>query len=234
VTADPQPPADRKPGAVPALRRRDRLLADVVAQLLIGLGRSLRWSEAGREHLERARAAERPIVFVFWHNRLLYCCFHLAPERLVMMVSRSRDGELIARIAGHIGIASVRGSSSRGGSAAARDLVRAIREQGVAGGITPDGPRGPRYELQAGALLVAKLAGAAIVPVAVSFERKVEFTHNAGVQLPLPFTRAHFVFGAAVEVPAGADGAALEQMRPELERRLREVTAAADARFRKS
>lgn len=233
MTAGPRHPADRDPGAVPVLRLRDRLLADVVAKLLIALGRSLRWAEAGRERLERARATGKPILFVFWHNRLLYCCFHLAPERLVMMVSRSRDGELIARIAGHIGVASVRGSSSRGGSAAARDLVRAIREPGVSGGITPDGPRGPRCELQPGALLVAKLAGAAIVPVAVSFRRKVEFTNNAGVQLPLPFTRAFFVFGEHVEVPAGADGAALERLRPDLERRLNEVTAEADARFPK-
>lgn len=233
MTAGLRPPEDRKPGAVPALGVRDAFFAGLVGRLLVLLGKSLRFAEAGRQHLERARATGRPVLFVFWHDRLLYCSYHLAPERLVMMVSRSRDGEIIARIAALIGIASVRGSSTRGGSAAARDLVRAIREPGVSGGITPDGPRGPRHELQAGALLVAKLAGAAIVPVAISFGRKLEFTRNAGLQLPLPFTRAFFVFGEHVEVPAGADGAALERQRPELEQRLREVTAAADAHFPK-
>lgn len=207
----------------------DRILADVAARFFVGLGKTLRFTEVGRERLERARASGRPLLFIFWHDRLIYCCYRLAAERLVMMVSRSRDGELIARTARYIGIDAVRGSSSRGGAAAVRALVRALRTRGVCGGITPDGPRGPRHVLQPGALAVARLAGALIVPVAISFSSRAEFTRNAGLLLPRPFARARVVYGEPVAVREDADSAVLEALRPELERRLREVTAQADA-----
>jgi lysophospholipid acyltransferase (LPLAT)-like uncharacterized protein len=154
------------------------------------LGRTLRFTEEGREHLAAARTAGRPILFVFWHDRLLYLCYRLARERLVMMVSRSRDGDRIARLARDRGIDAVRGSSSRGGTAAARELARAMKERGACGGITPDGPRGPRHVLQPGALLVARLARALVVPVAIGFGRKKVFASWDGFQLPWPFTRA--------------------------------------------
>jgi lysophospholipid acyltransferase (LPLAT)-like uncharacterized protein len=92
-----------------------------------------------------------------------------------MMVSQSRDGDIIARVARDQGIASVRGSSSRGGTAALRALARAMRERGLCGGVTPDGPRGPRQVLQPGALLAARLAGALVVPIGLGFSRKKVF-----------------------------------------------------------
>jgi hypothetical protein len=191
----------------------------------------LRWEEEGHEHLAAARASGRPILFVFWHNRLLHLCYRLARERLVMMVSQSRDGDIIARVARDQGIASVRGSSSRGGTAAVRALARAMKERGLAGGITPDGPRGPRYRLQPGALLAARLAGALIVPVSLGFSRKKEFASWDAFQIPRPFARARLVFGEPVAPPADADAAGLEAQRLDLERRLSAVTEVADRPF---
>lgn len=212
------------------MRTLDRVLADTGWALAWLIGRSLRWQEEGRERLEAARAAGRPVLFVFWHSRLLHVCYRLARERLVMMVSHSRDGDIIARVARDQGIASVRGSSSRGGTAALRALARAMRERDVCGGITPDGPRGPRQVLQPGALLAARLAGAAIVPVGLGFSRKKVFASWDAFQLPYPFARARLVFGEPVGAPAG-DGAAFEAARVDLERRLNEVTARADRPF---
>jgi lysophospholipid acyltransferase (LPLAT)-like uncharacterized protein len=212
------------------VRTRDRVLADAGWAIAWGIGRSLRWTEEGRERLAAARAGGRPVLFVFWHSRLLHVCYRLAGERLVMMVSRSRDGDIIARIAHDQGIASVRGSSSRGGTSALRALARAMKEQGLCGGITPDGPRGPRERLQPGVLLAARLAGVPIVPVGLGFSRKKVFASWDGFQLAWPLARARLVFGEAVEPPEG-DGAAFEPARADLERRLVEVTAAADRRF---
>jgi lysophospholipid acyltransferase (LPLAT)-like uncharacterized protein len=214
------------------VRTLDRVLADAGWALAWVLGRSLRWEEEGLEHLRAARASGRPILFVFWHNRLLHVCYRLARERLVMMVSQSRDGDIIARVAHDQGIASVRGSTTRGGTAALRALARAMKQHGLCGGITPDGPRGPRFVLQPGALVAARLAGAVTVPVALGFSRKKVFASWDGFQLAWPFARARLVFGAPLDPPAAAEGEeAFERRRAELERRLAQVTEAADRAF---
>lgn len=213
------------------MRALDRFFADVGWAVAWLIGRSLRWREEGRAHLEAARASNRPILFVFWHNRLLHACYRLSRERLVMMVSQSRDGDIIARVARDQGIASVRGSSSRGGTAALRSLARAMKEHGLCGGITPDGPLGPRYVLQPGALLAARLAGALIVPVGLGFSRKRVFRSWDAFQLPWPFARARLIFGEPFEPPVETDPAAFEDSRLALQGRLREVTARADRAF---
>jgi len=215
-----------------AMRLGDRLLADAANLLVDLIGATLRFEEVGRERLAAARAGGRPVLFVFWHNRLLYVCYRLAPEGLAMMISRSRDGDVIARVAAHHGIPAVRGSSSRGGGGAARALARTMKERGIAGGITPDGPRGPRCVLQPGAILVARLARAAIVPVAIGYSRRKVFASWDRFELPAPFARARLVFGDPVEVPEGLGGEGLERFRADLERRLDEVTAEADRPFR--
>lgn len=210
------------------MRTRDRLLADTAYLAVIALGKTLRFTEEGREHIDAARASGRPPLFALWHNRLLYLGYRLARERLVIMVSRSRDGDLIARAAHDHGIAAVRGSSTRGGAAAARAMARAMREHGLAGYVTPDGPRGPRYRLQEGVLLVARLAGASIVPAAIGFSRKWVFRSWDGFLLPKPFARARIVYGAPYAPPADLDAAGFEAARLALEDRLKEVTARAD------
>jgi hypothetical protein len=209
------------------VRTRDRLLADAVYLAAVALGKTLRFSEEGRENVEAARAAGRPPLFALWHNRIFFG-YRLARERLVIMASRSADGDLVARVAHDRGIAAVRGSTSRGGAAAARALARAMRERGLAGAVTPDGPRGPRCRLQPGVLLVARLAGALIVPAAIGYSRKWVFNSWDGFLLPKPFARARVVFGAPFAPPAGADPAAFEAARVELENRLNEVTEEAD------
>ncbi|HEY6001039.1 MAG TPA: DUF374 domain-containing protein, partial [bacterium] len=100
------------------MRTRDRLLADAAFVAVVALGRTLRFTEEGGAHLAAGRSGGRPVVFALWHNRLLYLGYRLARERLAIMVSRSRDGDLIARVAHDYGIAAVRGSSTRGGAAA--------------------------------------------------------------------------------------------------------------------
>jgi hypothetical protein len=213
------------------VRTRDRLLADAAYLAGAALGKTLRFTEEGRGHVAAARAAGRPPLFALWHNRLLYLGYRLARERLVIMVSRSRDGDLIARAAHDYGIAAVRGSSTRGGAAAVRALARAMREHGFAGFVTPDGPRGPRYRLQPGVLLVARLAGVSIAPAAIGFSRQWVFRSWDGFLLPKPFAAARIVYGEPFAPPAEADAAGVEAARVALEERLNEVTARADRPF---
>ncbi|HEY5999545.1 MAG TPA: hypothetical protein VI078_09650, partial [bacterium] len=94
-----------------------------------------------------------------------------------------------------------------------------------------DGPRGPRYRLQPGVLLVARLAGAAVVPAAIGFSRHWTFRSWDGFLLPKPFARARVVYGEPLVPPADGGDAAFEAARLELERRLNEVTERADRPF---
>ena len=213
------------------MKTSDRLLADSAYLAIVAVGKTLRLTEEGLEHVAAARATGRPILFVMWHSRLLFIGYLLARERLVIMASRSRDGDLVARVAHDHGIAAVRGSSTRGGPMAARALARAMRERGFAGAITPDGPRGPRCILQPGSLLVARLANALIVPVALGFSRKKIFSSWDAFQLPWPFARARLVFGEPVSLPDFKGEAAFEECRADIERRLMAVTENSDRPF---
>ncbi len=148
-----------------------------------------------------------------------------------MMISKSRDGERIARVARHFGIDSIRGSSSRDGLRAIGELVRVVRNGGN-GGITPDGPRGPKYQVQAGVLLAAKKSGAPILPVSINFERKKIFASWDRFRFPYPFARTVLVFGPPFFVPPDAQGERLERLKEELERAIMAVTEEADRYFR--
>lgn len=209
------------------------ILIPPAASLVIKLtAMTLRLNVVGREHLDRFRNEGRPVLFAFWHNRLLYTCYYLRKESLTMMISKSRDGDLIARVARTFGIRSIRGSSSREGMRAISDLARLMRE-GENGGITPDGPRGPLYRMQIGALLAARSAGVPILPVSINFSRMKVFQSWDRFRFPYPFSRAVLVFGEPFQVPADARGEKMEALRAEAEQRLQMVTEASDRYFLK-
>lgn len=209
------------------------ILIPAAASLVIKLvAMTLRLNVVGREHLDRFSKEGRPVLFAFWHNRLLYTCYYLRRERLTMMISKSRDGDLIAGVARYFGISAIRGSSSREGMRAISDLARLIREGGN-GGITPDGPRGPMYRMQIGALLAARSAGVPILPVSISFNRMKVFQSWDRFRFPYPFSRAVLVFGEPFGVPADARGEQMEALRAQAEQRLQTVTEASDHYFLK-
>jgi len=209
------------------------ILLPAAASLVIKLtALTLRLDVVGRERLDRFKKEGRPVLFAFWHNRLLYTCYYLRRERLTMMISKSRDGDLITRVARIFGIRAIRGSSSREGMRAISDLARLMREGGN-GGITPDGPRGPLYRMQIGALLAARSAGVPILPVSISFNRMKVFQSWDRFRFPYPFSRAVLVFGEPFRVPDDARGEKMEALRAEAEQRLQSVTEASDHYFLK-
>jgi len=139
------------------------------------------------------------VIYVFWHGHLMapaYMYRHLAVR---IMVSMARDGEYIARVIRRMGFHAVRGSSSRGAATALEALARQARE-GATVAMTPDGPRGPRHLFQPGAIYVAQLSGAPIIPTAVAMRRAWKMGSWDRFEIPKPFTRVHFVIGDPVWV----------------------------------
>lgn len=190
---------------------RDRLVPVLAAPLVRLLGATLRLTVGGVDALAPLWSRGRPIIYIAWHGRILMCPWvnerlrrtHGA-RRVTVLASRSRDGELVARWVTRFGLAVVRGSSSRGGAMALRELAGTVaRCEDVV--IVPDGPRGPARELQAGVVALAALTGAPVVPCGLSASPAITLGTWDRFQIPRPFARAAVVFGAPVTLSRDAD-----------------------------
>jgi lysophospholipid acyltransferase (LPLAT)-like uncharacterized protein len=179
----------------------------------------------------------RHFVLAFWHRHLLLMRYAYRGPKMSVLVSRSRDGELISRVMRRLGISSSRGSTSRGGAAGLRDLLRRARE-GWDLAVTPDGPRGPLREVQPGVILAAAASGLPVIPVAIAASRRRELGSWDRMLLPLPGSRVHVVYGEPLEVPRDARAsewaprlkAAIDAAESEAERLARGSAAAEVAR----
>ncbi|MBI4012681.1 MAG: lysophospholipid acyltransferase family protein [Candidatus Rokubacteria bacterium] len=216
-----------------ALSRRERitlaLLLGVGLPALRLLGWTLRLTEVNRDAVERLWADGGPLIYAAWHGRILMFPYFYGRLRTVhVLASRSRDGELVTRLARAFGFRVVRGSSSRGASTALRVLARLLRDHGAEVAIVPDGPRGPRCTVQPGAVLLAKLGRAPIVPLGFGVSRATVLGSWDAFVVPHPFARVAVVFGDPLVVPEDADRDALEACRQRLEDALRRLTAEAD------
>ncbi|MCA9472017.1 MAG: lysophospholipid acyltransferase family protein [Nitrospirales bacterium] len=148
-----------------------RLAPKFGAWLIQWLGRSLEISRQGEEPVLDLYRNGQSMIFAFWHGRQLMMPCVYRGRKAYVLISQHRDGELIHRLIGRLGFRSVRGSTTRGGTAALRDLIRYGRE-GVDLVVTPDGPRGPKWKVQQGVVFLAKLTGLPIVPVTVAYSKK--------------------------------------------------------------
>jgi hypothetical protein len=166
--------------------------------------------------------AGSPVIVCFWHNRILGITFafdRIYPKKragVTVLTSPSKDGEILAQLVGAFGMKAVRGSSSRRGSRALLELVKLIRS-GRDIAITPDGPRGPRYSLGPGIILLAQTTGTRIVPAHASFSRCVRMKTWDGFIIPLPFSKVSVTIGEALAIPAELTAEEFETKRQNLE-----------------
>jgi lysophospholipid acyltransferase (LPLAT)-like uncharacterized protein len=190
-----------------------------------------RWTIEGAEAPARLHDEGRPFILAFWHGRLLM--MPMAWRRDVpihMLISGHRDGRIIADAVGHFGIASIVGSSSRGGGAALRLMVKTLRS-GACVGITPDGPRGPAMRASEGIVVTARLAQVPIIPLTYATRRRRVMRSWDCFHLPFPFTSGIHLWGAPIAVPADADAMTLERYRNLVEERLNALGEDADRRM---
>ncbi len=215
-------------------RRRKELefyLATKLSWLLVlGLGRTARIRLVGRERLERLRERGERVIFTPWHGRMLMPIYVHRNEGICAMVSRHRDGEMIAQTIQRLGYRTVRGSTGKGGERAFWELVRAIRN-GSDGAIIPDGPTGPRHRLKPGVLFIAQQAGAAIVPITFSASRKIEFNSWDRFTLWLPLAQSVVLYGEPTFIPREWSVRRVLQEGKRIERAMIELEVAADAYF---
>jgi len=193
-------------------------LAWLLSSYLAICYRTTRWSMVGHEHIGALAMRSEPAIIAFWHERLpmmpmLWTAVHkLFPGakdwQPHVLVSQHRDGRFIGEVVSRFRLAMVHGSTSRGGAAGMRVLLRVLRE-GSPVAITPDGPRGPRRVAAEGVAQIAGLANVVVVPTAAATRRHRLLPSWDRMMLPLPFTRGVLVCGEPIVVPRDGALAAL-------------------------
>jgi lysophospholipid acyltransferase (LPLAT)-like uncharacterized protein len=173
----------------------------------------------------------RLAIFCVWHNRLALCipayqrfARKKIPTRgMAAMASASKDGAFLAGMLEAFGVKPARGSSSRRGSQALLELV-SWAERGYDLAITPDGPRGPRYQVQEGAMALAQVTGLPAIPCSYHIQWKICLKSWDRFQIPLPFSKCEVVLEKPVFVPREATDADREQLRQQFEATMRSIT----------
>lgn len=167
-----------------------------------------------------------PVIFTFWHNRILaitaaFLRVYPRPRHgVLVLTSASRDGMWLGELASRLGMGAVRGSSSRRGATAMRELLDRV-EEGYDIAITPDGPRGPKYHLGSGLAYLAQKAAIPIVPCHAKFHNAVRLRTWDNFAIPKPFSRLDISLGPLIRVPSDLDGESFEAERQKIESVLR-------------
>ena len=175
---------------------------------------------------ERLRQG-RNALYAFWHAHMLIPAYTHRGRQAHVLVSRHRDGEAIARVVRKLGHGVVRGSTTRGGAASILTLVEKAR-QGYDLAITPDGPRGPRHQMQPGAVYLAQKSGLPLFPSGLAAARKWQLHSWDRFEIPKWRSPALILIGRAIHVPPDLSEDELESIREAAERQMRELTARAE------
>ncbi len=148
-----------------------------------------KWDRAGFEHAEKLAESGKPIIFVFWHSRLLmmpYC----APKNINIniVISNHLDGQLIAKTIGFFGFKSIRGSTTKDAIKAYKEIVKTLKN-GDCIGITPDGPKGPRMRIGGNVVRIAQKMQIPIIVMTYATKSCKLFNSWDRFMLPKPFSR---------------------------------------------
>jgi len=200
--------------------------------------RTVRWEWIGRQIIDDVLARRTTCITAFWHGRLMMMA-PVAEESvrpIHVIISANRDGDLIARLIGFFDSRTIRGSTrdarkrkGKGGDAVVRAALQRL-EAGDLIAITPDGPRGPRMQAQAGVAAMSAQTGVPVIPFAWATRRAKLLRSWDRFMLAWPFDRGVYVVGAPIE-PQGSDKDAIERHRLAIEAQLRAVTRLADERI---
>lgn len=138
------------------------------------------------------------VIYAFWHRNMIPLLFLRKFEKIVILISSSKDGELIAGPAKVLGYQPVRGSSRRGGNKAVKEIIKLSKQYSI--GVTPDGPKGPTEKIKDGLLYIAYFTNVPIIPVAVDIQREKVFNSWDKFRLPKLFTKINISYGDPIYI----------------------------------
>lgn len=155
----------------------------------------------GTEHLPAAGSGGH--FMALWHGRMVVALPHHAGRDWHVLVSPSQDGDISEALLKGFGCRVIRGSSSRGGARALREMLRVLRGGSVLI-VTPDGPRGPRHSMNPGLAWMARATGFAVVPCGFVCDRAWRARSWDRFTVPKPRARVALVYGAPVRIERSA------------------------------
>ncbi|HJO94038.1 MAG TPA: lysophospholipid acyltransferase family protein [Victivallales bacterium] len=167
-----------------------------------------------------------PYITVTWHNRLLYFPAMFEKKyrkRTFALVSPSRDGQYVTDLVKQFGVRSVRGSSSKRGCIALHEALRVLKG-GNNLSVTPDGPRGPKYKMSKGPIMLASKTGYPILPLSINASRYWELKSWDNFRIPKPFCKISLVAGKSIEIPPDLSDEEMEKWRLYVEEKLMEIS----------
>jgi lysophospholipid acyltransferase (LPLAT)-like uncharacterized protein len=209
----------------PALLRATGFAASLAVQALVG---SLRYRVRMHEpEVDPLRPGQtRRFIYAFWHEDLLVpaCRYGWTPTKV--LISQHADGELIAQACRHVRLGVVRGSTTRGGIQALREILALKNRYHLV--VTPDGPKGPRRRVQPGLAFLASKTGLPVVPVGFGYRSAWRLNTWDRFAIPCPFSPAVGVLGRSIVVPPGLGRDDLERERIRIEESMIETTRLAE------
>lgn len=205
-----------------------RFGAWLIAKYITFVYKTSSWKLLGEEIPQKYWSEKKPFIVCFWHNRLLMSCFAWQSNQpFHMLISSHPDGKIIAETVGFHGIKTIAGSSSRGGAVALRKMLNTLKKGGTVG-ITPDGPRGPRFQVSEGVVALARLSGLDVVCVTYATSRRKILGSWDRFVLALPFSKGVIAWSGPLTLDrqSGEEDAAL--FRQNLQKELTDLSEKAD------
>ena len=234
-------PSDRGSGSTRRMSRGRRVWYAFVIGLTRLLLRFFWWScriekVLGQEHLDALREDNQPAIICYWHQMHIFCSWLMFEQikqgmKVGFLISPSVTGEVPAAVARSKGARVLRGSSTRSGGQALRDMYNVVVKERISPVTTADGPKGPLHEFKAGAVLLARMTKAPIVPVVYAAERYRNWDSWDEFIVPRPFTRIVIAVGEPVTVPKDLAVGALEPLQRDMEEKMARLIEQARATF---
>ena len=179
----------------------------------------------GAEHLQGVIESGKPALIVYWHQMHLFCTYYLLRQirsglKLGLLISPSVTGEVPTQIARRWGAEVIRGSATRSGSQALRDMYNAVAKEGISLVTTVDGSKGPMHHFKPGSILLARMTKAPLLPMAYAAEHYRNWSSWDRFIVPRPFSRITIVIGEPVHVPANLPTDEIPRIQQEMQERM--------------
>ena len=186
-----------------------------------------------RKNIDRLFKKKESFIYAFWHDQLLICPLTWQSEfEIKVLISKHRDGDIIARLISKLGFKAIRGSThksgktkNKGGLTSARQMIKSLKN-GISIGISPDGPKGPRHKVSDGILSISRLSNSSILPVGIGFKKKWVLNTWDKFIIPKPFNQITIIWGEPL--PALKNEKSINQIKSKLESKMYNLTKRAN------
>ena len=190
-----------------------------------------------RKKIENLLERKESFIYSFWHDQLLMCPLTWQSNSSIkVLISKHRDGDIIAQLISNLGFEAIRGSThktnkikNKGGLLSARKMIKSLKN-GISIGISPDGPKGPRHKVSEGILSISRLSKSVILPVGIGFKKKWVLNTWDKFIIPKPFNEITVIWGDPI--PAITNEKNNHQFKTKLESKMNNLTAQANKNYK--